>query len=547
MLKNKLTVEDINLKDSVYKRITNPFYVIIVALTTICTYGFYLARPSPSADWLSYDEYYNGMLFGQGRFTATIIEKVLGLWNCPVWFEPLLGLVCFILGTLVILAVFDGFAEYKSIVPSIAFTCIYITFPLLPEYFIYNGAILTVGGSTLLLALALYLEIKYKDFLRSALIPVILMIIVVSWYECMILPYIGVVFGIFFLLNRNSHNLKTKFVITKGLYFALILVAAIILEYVITTGIIKIFSIPIDSHASLQTNWRATPKSFLILLASYAAFWCLKFFCYPAFTILFIFLFIFLIMMIVELVKYKKFSSVIIYLGMLLTVFSMTLIRCGGSHYRIEQGMPFFVAFIVYLFCLDIKNKKTAIRHIFSAVMVFLLIIQIGSTNYSYFINNQRYEEDKNVILTVHSIVSADCDLNKPVVFIGDYIPTENIRNKTSYSEDSIAGKLTSFAAEKSPVYKDKLQEMAQNREIYNFGSSYLEWSIIYPLDTEHPLSELYKFCNYIGISYKHCTKAQFEDANERYADLPSYPNKGCIAENEEYIVVKLGKVEIQK
>ena len=134
MIKHKLTNQNLDLKESICKRITNPFYLIAVALTALGAYGFYLTNPSPSIDWLSYDRYYSGMLFGQGRFTATIVERVLNLWDCPVWFEPLLGLVCFILGTLIMLAIFDGFTEYRSIVPSIVLSCIYISFPLLEQY-----------------------------------------------------------------------------------------------------------------------------------------------------------------------------------------------------------------------------------------------------------------------------------------------------------------------------------------------------------------------------------------------------------------------------
>ena len=215
MIKHKITNQNLDLKESIYKRITNPFYLIAVALTALGTYGFYLANPSPSIDWLSYDRYYGGILFSQGRFTATIVERALGLWNCPVWFEPILGIVCFILGTLIMLAVFDGFYKQKIIIPSIVFTCIYISFPLLTEYFLYNGAILTVGGCSLLLSLAVYLEIKYKDFARCILIPVILMIAVFSWYECMILPYVGMIFAVFMLKERTEGGLKTGEVISK--------------------------------------------------------------------------------------------------------------------------------------------------------------------------------------------------------------------------------------------------------------------------------------------------------------------------------------------
>ncbi len=543
MIKHKITNQSLDLKGSIYKRITNPFYLIAVALTAVGTYGFYLANPSPSIDWLSYDRYYSGILFSQGRFTATIVERALGLWNCPVWFEPILGLVCFILGTLVMLAVFDGFTEYKSIVPSIVFTCIYITFPLLPEYFIYNGAILTVGGSTLLLSLAIYLEIKYKDLLRSMLIPTILMIAVFSWYECMILPYVGTVFAIFYLLNRENHDLKTKFVITKGLYFAMILIASIVLEYAVTTAAIKIFSIPLHNGADVAIHWENL-SSVLYLLANYASYWFIKAFCYAPFTILFVFLFIFLIMSVVELVRYKKFSSVIIFFGMLIPVFAMTMIRCGGgASYRIEQGMPFFIAFVSYAICLELNQKKSVVKRIIAAAFCFLLTVQIGTSNYSYFVNSLRYEEEKNVILTVNSEITSKFESDKPVVFIGEYKISDSLQEKRSYPEGSFAAKLKAFAVSKSPVYQDQLQEIAKIRvKFESVGSSYLGWSVGY-FEEDYPLTELYKFCDYIGVSFEHCTKEQFEDAKQRYADLPSYPNKGYAAENDDYIVVKLGDV----
>ena len=543
MIKHKLTNQNLDLKESICKRITNPFYLIAVALTALGAYGFYLTNPSPSIDWLSYDRYYSGMLFGQGRFTATIVERVLNLWDCPVWFEPLLGLVCFILGTLIMLAIFDGFTDYKSIVPSIVFTCIYITFPLLPEYFIYNGAILTVGGSTLLLSLAIYLEIKYKDLLRSMLIPTILMIAVFSWYECMILPYVGAVFAVFYLLNRENHDLKTKFVITKGLYFAMILIASIVLEYAVTTAAIKIFSIPLHNGADVAIHWENL-SSVLYLLANYASYWFIKAFCYAPFTILFVFLFIFLIMSVVELVRYKKFSSVIIFFGMLIPVFAMTVIRCGGGAlYRIEQGMPFFIAFVSYAICLELNQKKSVVKRIIAAAFCFLLTVQIGTSNYSYFVNSLRYEEEKNVILTVNSEITSKFESDKPVVFIGEYKISDSLQEKRSYPEGSFAAKLKAFAVSKSPVYQDQLQEIAKIRvKFESVGSSYLGWSVGY-FEEDYPLTELYKFCDYIGASFEHCTKEQFEDAKQRYADLPSYPNKGYAAENDEYIVVKLGDV----
>ena len=533
MIKHKLTNQNLDLKESIYKRITNPFYLIAVALTAIGAYGFYLANPSPSIDWLSYDEYYSGVLFGQGRFTATIVERVLNLWNCPVWFEPFLGLVCFILGTLIILAVFDGFTEYKSIVPSIVFTCIYISFPLLPEYFIYNGAILTVGGSTVLLSLALYFSIKYSDIWRSLVLPTVLMIFVFSWYECMVLPYIGTVFAVFMLKERTGNGMKTGEIISKGIFHAAVLVLGVVLETVITKVLIKIFSIEVNHFARTQSYWTASIQAVRKLFRSYISYWGLKVFCNPAFTVLFAAGIIFIILFIVNIRKTKKFSSFLLFLGGLISVFTMTLFRGGGAEYRTEQGMPFFVAFTAFLLCLNVRSGKKLAQRALAALFVFTLIIQIGASNKSYWINNQRFEEEKNVILTVNSRIKGTCDTSKPVVFIGGYNMSEHIISLISVSDSSPLGKLINRLSADGSASKAKIK--------YDYiGRSYLDWSIKNSFEKDEPENELYKFCDYIGVSFKHCTREQYDDAYKNYFDIAPYPSKDCIVETDEYIVVKL-------
>ncbi len=534
MLKHKLTNQNLDLKGSICKRITNPFYLIAVALTALGTYGFYLANPSPSIDWLSYDRYYSGILFSQGRFTATVVERVLGLWNCPVWFEPILGIACFILGTLIMLAVFDGFYEQKSILPSIVFTCIYISFPLLTEYFIYNGAILTVGGCTMLLSFAVYLEIKYKDFVRCILVPVILMIAVFSWYECMILPYVGMIFAVFMLKERTENGIKTGEVISKGIFHAVVLGLGVILEAVITKTLMKIFSIKVNDFAQTQSLWTATSKAVHDLFRSYASYWVLKIFCNPAFTILFFAGITAFILFIINIKKTRKFSSFLLFLGSLVPVFAMTLYRGGGAEYRTEQGMPFFVAFTALLLCLNVRSGRTLVKRAFAALFAFALIIQIGASNKIYWINNQRFEEEKAVILTLNSRLTASCDMNKPVVFIGSYTMSEHITSLICVSDSSPLGKFIDRMA-KNVDSADK----AKHKYDY-IGRSYINWSIENSFDRDKPEAELYKFCNYIGVDFKHCTREQYNEANKKYSNIAPYPSKDCIVETDEYIVVKL-------
>ena len=218
---------------------------------------------------------------------------------------------------------------------------------------------------------------------------------------------------------------------------------------------------------------------------------------------------------------------------MLIPVFAMTFYRCGGKEYRTEQGMPFFVAFVCFYIALMIQERKAVLERALSAAFVFLLIIQVGAMNKSFWINNLRYEEEKNVVLNINSMLSQNCDLSKPVVFIGNYTMSDSFNEKITVPSSSFAGKI--FNTFIGPEYRtDRINK-------YDYiGQSYLNWSMNHHLKDDLPCGELYKFCDYIGVTFKHCTAEQFKDAKKRYADLPAYPSKDCFEENDEYIVVKL-------
>ena len=85
----------------------------------------------------------------------------------------------------------------------------------------------------------------------------VLMMFVFSWYECMILPYIGTVFAVFILKERTENGIKTGEVISKGIFHAAVLVLGVMFETVITKALIKIFSIEVNSFARTPANLSA--------------------------------------------------------------------------------------------------------------------------------------------------------------------------------------------------------------------------------------------------------------------------------------------------
>lgn len=526
----RLVYSDLSLKQGFKKFLLNPMYIFPVLISTILCYAYYLAHETVTIDSLSSDRYYHGLLVAQGRLTATIIENYLGFEHLPIAVENIIGLICFILGATVFCIIFDKAKPQSNVLPYTFSTCLYITFPLMNEYFMFKGSVLTTGGSILLVSFALYFALKIKNLIASILISSIFIFFAYSWYESFILVYIGAVFLLLILLADGQKSQKELFF--NGFWLAPTLFLGFSLEEIISNAIINICNITQDNNNAVGTAWltsSATLKSFFYdFIYSFVS----KIFCYAPFTILFIFLAVAFVLMILQTKSTKKPILIFFYLGLALTVFFLSIYRGAESAYRTEQGIPFYISAITLLLSskiINLNGKKT-LKIIASLSLVIILTVQICSSNYWYHVNVLRDKEEKQVVCNIAKDLEK-YDKNKPVIFIGYYQLSDNIKDKYAVKKDSVAGKIinyTSKKAEKSYTYT------ACQTSI----SSYISWSI-YSFSSANV--ELKKFFNACGYDFKLGTNEQFEEATKKYINIPSYNDSGYILDAGDYIVVKVG------
>lgn len=526
----RLVLSDLSLKQGFKKFLLNPLYIFPVLISTILCYAYYLAHETVTIDSLSSDRYYHGLLVAQGRLTATIVENYLGFEHLPIAVENIIGLICFILGATVFCIIFDKAKPQKSVLPYTFFTCLYITFPLMNEYFMFKGSVLTTGGSILLVSFALYFALKIKNLIASILISSIFIFFAYSWYESFILVYIGAVFLLLILLADGQKSQKELFF--NGFWLAPTLFLGFSLEEIISNAIINICNITQDNNNAVGTAWlssSATLKSFFYdFIYSFVS----KIFCYAPFTILFIFLAVAFVLMIFQTKSTKKPIIVFFYLGLALTVFFLSIYRGAESAYRTEQGIPFYIGAIALLLSLKIinLNGKKALKIIASMSLVIILTAQICSSNYWYHVNVLRDKEEKQVVCNIAKDLEK-YDKNKPVIFIGYYQLSNNIEDKYTVKKDSVAGRIinyTSKKAEKSYTYTACQTSIG----------SYISWSI-YSFSSANV--ELKKFFNECGYDFKLGTNEQFKEATKKYINIPSYNDSGYILDAGDYIVVKVG------
>ena len=526
----RLVYSDLSLKQGFKKFLLNPLYIFPVLISTILCYAYYLTHETVTIDSLSSDRYYHGLLVAQGRLTATIIENYLGFEHLPIAVENIIGLICFILGATVFCIIFDKAKPQSNVLPYTFSTCLYITFPLMNEYFMFKGSVLTTGGSILLVSFALYFALKIKNLIASILISSIFIFFAYSWYESFILVYIGAVFLLLILLADGQKSQKELFF--NGFWLAPTLFLGFSLEEIISNAIINICNITQDNNNAVGTAWlssSATLKSFFYdFIYSFVS----KIFCYAPFTILFIFLAVAFVLMILQTKSTKKPILIFFYLGLALTVFFLSIYRGAELAYRTEQGIPFYISAITLLLSSKIinSNGKKALKIIASLSLVIILTVQICSSNYWYHVNVLRDKEEKQVVCNIAKDLEK-YDKNKPVIFIGYYQLSNNIEDKYAVKKDSVAGKIINYTSKKA---KKSYAYTACQTSI----SSYISWSI-YSFSSANV--ELKKFFNSCGYDFKLGTNEQFKEATKKYINIPSYNDSGYILDAGDYIVVKVG------
>lgn len=526
----RLVYSDLSLKQGFKKFLLNPLYIFPVLISTILCYAYYLTHETVTIDSLSSDRYYHGLLVAQGRLTATIIENYLGFEHLPIAVENIIGLICFVLGATVFCIIFDKAKPQSNVLPYTFSTCLYITFPLMNEYFMFKGSVLTTGGSILLVSFALYFALKIKNLIASILISSIFIFFAYSWYESFILVYIGAVFLLLILLADGKKSQKELFF--NGFWLAPTLFLGFSLEEIISNAIINICNITQDNNNAVGTAWlssSATLKSFFYdFIYSFVS----KIFCYAPFAILFIFLGVAFVLMILQTKSTKKPILIFFYFGLALTVFFLSIYRGAESAYRTEQGIPFYIGAITLLLSSKIinSNGKKALKIIASLSLVIILTVQICSSNYWYHVNVLRDKEEKQVVCNIAKELEK-YDKNKPVIFIGYYQLSNNIEDKYTVKKDSVAGRIIDYTSKKA---KKSYTYTACQTSI----SSYISWSIC-PFSSANV--ELKKFFNSCGYDFKLGTNEQFKEATKKYINIPSYNDSGYILDAGDYIVVKVG------
>lgn len=419
------------------------------------------------------------------------------------------------------------------------FACFFITYPLVMEIFTYvpMGISISLGFIAIALSLISYTEYLNTNKTRYMIFSVLMIWLAVSLYESFAVVYVLGVFAIKVIeLLYADEKKKLRDVIKDCILYFIPLLLGIMINYIFAYCFKKIFNIPENTKASRTILYFKANIGVVLkyLLHTIIVEEVLDAFGYLPITFLVISFIISIIMACVTSIRKKNISILLVFLGMQLSIFLLSIIQGHSAGYRMSQQFYLFVPviFMILVQMIMDSNMKKILKNIAMFVICLMLFYQVKDLYNWQYLNDIRYQKEKSDAILIANEIMQKYGNEKPIIFVGTYEMPEQLEKAVRPNE--LHRKILEYYNQKSDMKIDM-----ENIHISHTNlQSYIAFGMVGHITEGIPGVELIKFFKYLGYDFKTGTMDMYNEAKKIENDLPNWPQKGSIVEMEEYIVV---------
>ena len=577
----------------------NKIYVIVLALTAACSYGFMITNYAIGIDDTPYAYYFEeGLSAIVGRWVMFLLNKVVNIAEFAPFLTDLVGVLIFMVAVTAWCVLFYSILGDR--VPGygyLFFACIFLSCPLISEvyvYYLHNG--IAIGYLCSGISLYLFSEAvdswfvkkngkggeKYaaegcvterlalgKRLILLAGVAVFLWIALGCYESFMMVWLMGVC--LILMLKRICGKRDNVFAVIG--IAGVVAVGGIILRSITISLVTAIFDLEYLKDDAVQRSitelvgWIFEEGAFsnfaMALKRTYVMYGVFACAYYP----IFVFVLATIVIMIVALwmsIRKKDVWIFLLTIEAYVAAFSLIVIEGKVTFYRAAQFLPVICGLGALLFvyavqgivgvgisCLQkklgkngkslktemVKIEKMAI--VIKSVAIFLLSSvlwnQCADMNKWFYIDYMKYEAAKETMNAVALELEKGFDTTKPIVFTGIYEIPESI------IQDAYVGYGTKEYSwmVRTTTWLDAhlLEKFYRDQGVIVAQMPSL--SVIEwgrtAFDTDE---ELVKFFNMHGYSYLPLLDVEYEEAEKWAAGLASFPQEGSIKDAGEYIIV---------
>jgi len=518
-------------------------YIVPLILVAILSFGFVVTHYSINIDTLSANRYYEeGMLIGQNRVTATVLEKIFNIMEYNPFFVDFIAVVFLVLSAISFCVLFKRVKDNSNILPFTAFSCIFVSYPLINEIFVYTPASLSIAIGYFMTAISLIImnEFIKENKMIYMIFSTILLFLAISLYESFMTVYLAAIFMILLLENISSgEKIQINKLFFKVVYFIIPAIISLMLLIIIPQVIIKIFGVE-QNHFAQKTiyyqllGFIETLKNLKnTLLIKY----CINALFYLPITGFVVSNIILFTISIIATIKKKKPLIFLIYIFLFISTISLSIIQGFASPYRTCQSFAVFCGFAFMILCYTIINCniKKRFKNIIFVLIFILVFYQAKNLHQIFYLNYIRYEQEKNTLIKICNEIESKYGLDKPVVFVGQYQLSDYIIEKAYVDKDDVRIKIANKILK---IFNIDSRIKNNYKYIETNISSYLTWGTSAFGEAN---TEIYKWIDMLGYNLKQPDIQMLNEANEYIKGTNQYNLKETvIIEIEDYIIVNL-------
>lgn len=439
-----------NFKDFCSNIVKNKIYIISLLFFNLLAYGFNLANRTVSMDDLAFD------VFGKGgwgisgmRWSIYLFAPLFNTKNYSPFIGRFIALVLLILSSILFsFLVYSINENKKNIVLYIVLSVIFTTYPLINEMweFVSMNVNVNFNGISiyfLFMFLALIYEVYCNKFsVKNIVVTSILLIPVAAGYESVMFVYVTLALIIIYHNCKNKNDNYNWFV--DGIRYAIPLVIALLIRFVIGYLLIFIFNVPARPSTG-RSYWAVngmieTLKS-LLYNGWYYIIRGLSYFPIGEFVIASVLFVIFVI-------KDAKNRKILLLIGLFIyiSLFLLSIVQGYYLYYRMAQTIQVFVSYVAYLIIeRTINIDKKLIKNIIIICLAFVCLRQSICLHEVLALNNQRSENEAFIAREIGYKIYSEFNKDKTVIFCGEYQLGNFIEKQITVKEGSLASRVEEY------------------------------------------------------------------------------------------------------
>lgn len=525
--------------------------VIFSFIILLLGYGLSIVAPMLGTDDSAFDMYFNqGYSLRMGRVVLPVVQKIFDVIEfTPFWNELLAALLILYSAWIMAYILWKASKEKTTDFFLFTYVCVFISFPLINEIFIYSSMSVSIGLGYVCSSFGYYYFYKGitrrrgRDFIKA----ILFVWISLSLYESFVTVYFCLAMIVSFVKNRYE-PIKFNRLIRYGLSNVVIVAAAVVFNKICSVVLIAATGLgSLQVPANKSVIWGE--ESILFCIKSY-----LKTVFYDQFLAgaeylpIALFVAALLIMGICVLIrgiKNKEWMGILILVGVYVSS-QLIIILQGQTYYRSCQSFAMIVglAFAIMAEYIYYQKKKIIVSYVFLGI---ILIIQTQDLSKWFYLDYQRAQAESGLMSALALDLKKKNLDGEKIIFVyeeEDNKEFDYYRSYTSISSDSLYRGGINYFMTKFGL-SDSAELMYQLNRKHN-QTNCLTPNMAYGINAFSdsimgPNYEIEKIMKQYFFTFKRGTAVEFEEAQNSAKNLDAYPKENFIKEYRDYVIVKVG------